>query len=148
MFPFHHSLMSSCSCQHLLIACNSSLRVTAGAVGLGPAPPAIGCTHRESPAGAGASLAPSPHLGLAALRRIPQTNRGAALVPSCPHWGSSAGGFVRGISSHLPVPGGSPGPGDAAEKGTRQRCQQGGRPCPCPQLLQDATPPEHHSFHS
>lgn len=107
MFPFHHSLMSSCSCQHLLIACNSSLRVTAGAVGLGPAPPAIGCTQRESLARAGASLAPSPHLGLTTLQRIPQPNPGAArlaLSPSCSHWGTSAGGSVGSISLPDPVP--------------------------------------------
>lgn len=129
--------MSSCSCQHLLIACNSSLRVTAGAVGLGPAPPAIGCTQRESPAGAGASLAPSPHLGLATLRRIPQTNP----APLSPSPGHLCWGFVPSISLQTPSPVGAAGLGDAPEKGTRHCCQEGGWPCPRRQLLQDA--PEH-----
>lgn len=72
MLPFHHSLMSSCSCQHLLIACNSSLRLTAGAVGLGPAPPAI-AAPREGPWPEQGLPSPPPRTwGSPTLQRIPQ----------------------------------------------------------------------------
>lgn len=137
--------MSSCSCQHLLIACNSSLRVTAGAVGLGPAPPAIGCTQRESLARAGASLAPSPHLGLTTLQRIPRQTRSSPARPVPPPalTGEPLLGVLCGASPSRARPRQAAGLGEDAEKGARHCCQEGGWPCPCRQLLQDAAPPEH-----
>lgn len=100
--------MSSCSCQHLLIACNSSLRLTAGAVGLGPAPPAVACTHRGSPAGARASLAPLP------APEAPQLSKGfprqnpSSPVPLPPSAGNLWWGFCGGGTrpSQTPLPGG------------------------------------------
>ena len=144
MFPFHHSLMSSCSCQHLLIACNSSLRLTAGAVGLGPAPPAIGCTQRGSLAGARASLAPSPHLRLTNSPKDSPDKTGSSPARPVPlllslgnFWWGLCGGH---LTSRPPPQWVLQGWGRLMRRGRGRAARRGGRPRPCQQLPQDAMP--------
>lgn len=122
--------MSSCSCQHLLIACNSSLRLTAGAVGLGPAPPAIGCTQRGSLARARASLTPSPHLRLTNSPKASPDKTRSSLARPVPlllsmgnlWWGLCGGGH---LPSRPPPQRVLRGWEKANEKGTRQGCEEG-----------------------
>lgn len=135
--------MSSCSCQHLLIACNSSLRVTAGAAGLGPAPPAIACTHSQSWPGQGLPSPPPRSWGSQLSQGFPGQTPGQRcpllLSPGQLRWG------LCGASPQSPSPG---GPGLGREQGTAA----GGRVAvPSRQLLQDAPAtraPAKHSFYS
>lgn len=123
--------MSSCSCQHLLIACNSSLRLTAGAVGLGPAPPAIGCTQRGSLAGARASLAPFPHLSLTnSPKDSPDKTQSSPAHPGpLPlSLGNLWWGFWGASPFQTPTPVGAVGLGEAEEKGTRQGGEEDAMP--------------------
>lgn len=128
--------MSSCSCQHLLIACNSSLRVTAGAAGLGPAPPAIACTHSQSWPGQGLPSPPPRSWGSQLSQGFPGQAPGQRCPPPALP-GAAPLGFVRGIPPE-PVPRMSRGCA-----GNRAPLQEGGWPCPAGSSCRMHRPPEH-----